>query len=175
MRRVEIATLYEFSFKIHDNSRDAREWRKRVTGISFMEHWKDWLGDSTVFASDLARKFANNSVIVAYQPRKLPDWNNSIIGLMFYNKDDDFGYSTKLTSDYTINFMERRVDFSIRDNDYSYEFIPRLERIFLGFFDREIYRPGDTIRIVESGVSNTMYIQDRINTVNTINTLNTSL
>jgi len=164
MRRVEIATLYDFSFIIHDNSRDAREWRKRVTGISFMEHWKDWLGDSTVFATDLARKFATNSVIIAYQPRKLPDWNNSIIGLMFYNKVDDFGFSNEQTTDYNINFMERRLDFSIQDNDYSYEFIPRLERIFLGFFDKEIYRPGDTIKILESGVSNTRYIQHRLTT-----------
>ena len=165
MRRVELATLYDFSIIAFDNYIPAKQWRAKIKSRSYMDYWINWLGDYSYTPSLMEHKFWTHEIIVAYQPSKLPDWSTSIMGLMFYRKyyrDTDFVPKNL----YVITFMERRKDFVNNGFMHSQELLPALNRRFMNYFNTFIDNRKDTGYLFEfNNEDDYLYIEDKIEKV----------
>ncbi len=161
MSRIEFASLYDFSYILFDNYRQAKQWREKVTQRSYMNYWREWLGDYCYSPGDIYYKFRTHNIIISYKPSLLPDWSNSIVGLMFYRK---YVYNSLYNPSplYIITFMDRRLDFSSEDIDYKYEFSPKMESRFLDYLNTINNNSSKSIYLIENKINMTRFLQNKI-------------
>ena len=144
MKKIEFASLYEFSFLLFDNYKKARDWRMRVTDFEYMDHWKNWFGFNQPL-SDLYILFQKYDIIIAYEPFTLPDWTRCIVGLMFYkvytpirefNKYHTIHFDERRNNDeiFFIKMLGKRTDLCFLKNNV-FPVYPNFEKNMLKYFE----------------------------------------
>ena len=160
MSRLEFATLYDFSYLLFDNYRKAKQWREKIIQRSYMSYWREWLGDYSYSPGDIFYKFRTHNIIISYKPSLLPDWSNSIVGLMFYRK---YIYNSLYNPSplYIITFMDRRLDFFSENIDYKYEFSPKMESRFLEYLNIIANKPTNSVYLIENKINMSNFLQKK--------------
>lgn len=114
---LKCGSLRDFSEYIFDNSVDSHRWIRKITRLSHMDFWKEWLGWKEDI-NKLYKLFTSNNIIIAFQPFVLPDWRSSMVGILFYKKIT-FEKSNTYPNSFAIKVFKRD-DINTTDHCYSW-------------------------------------------------------